>query len=95
MKLPLPLNPVEMIFSIRSNYGPSLSEIFLSKIETASIHHRNQGQIAMRDPNRDPSCRTIDASAPPNNLIITHEYYDYSGADRIGTSFSRFVHFRS
>ncbi len=36
----------------------------------------------MKDPSGDPSFREIPADTPPNNLTITHIYYDHSDADK-------------
>jgi D-proline reductase (dithiol) PrdB len=36
----------------------------------------------MGDPNGDPSFRTIDMSRPLIDLMITHDYYDHTDADR-------------
>jgi D-proline reductase (dithiol) PrdB len=36
----------------------------------------------MKDPSGDPSFREIPADTPPENLSITHIYYDHSDADK-------------
>lgn len=36
----------------------------------------------MKDPSGDPSFREIPANEPPDNLLITHIYYDHSDADK-------------
>ncbi len=59
-----------------------LAESKVALVTTAGIHHRKQHPFDMRDPNGDPSFRTIDMSQPLINLTITHDYYDHSDADR-------------
>ncbi len=36
----------------------------------------------MKDPDGDPTFRVIDLSRPLNDLMITHDYYDHSDADK-------------
>jgi D-proline reductase (dithiol) PrdB len=36
----------------------------------------------MKDPSGDPSFREIPADSFPDNLCITHNYYDHSDADK-------------
>ena len=36
----------------------------------------------MKDPSGDPSFREIPADTPPDNLSITHNYYDHKDAEK-------------
>ena len=51
-------------------------------ITTAGVHPRTQTPFDMLDPNGDPTYREIDASKPLSDLMITHDYYDHSDADK-------------
>jgi D-proline reductase (dithiol) PrdB len=59
-----------------------LSESTLALVTTAGVHHKDQKPFDMKDPNGDPSYRIIDGTRPPSSLMITHDYYDHSDADR-------------
>ncbi len=57
----------------------------LSKIAivtTTGIHHKDQKPFNMDDPNGDPSFRIIDVNRALSELVITHDYYDHSDAER-------------
>jgi D-proline reductase (dithiol) PrdB len=63
--------------------GPKpLMEAKVALITTAGVHHREQPPFDMRDRNGDPSFREIDSGRPLESLMITHDYYDHSDADR-------------
>jgi len=51
-------------------------------VTTAGVHHRNQKPFDMNDHNGDPSFRDIDSRQPVSNLMITHDYYDHSDAEK-------------
>lgn len=51
-------------------------------ITTGGIHLDSQAPFNMRDPAGDPSFREIPADTPPDHLVITHNYYDHSDAQR-------------
>jgi D-proline reductase (dithiol) PrdB len=51
-------------------------------VTTAGVHHRNQTPYDMHDHDGDPSFRELDLSLPLDSLMITHDYYDHSDADR-------------
>jgi len=51
-------------------------------ITTGGVHLKSQPPFDMRDPAGDPSYREIPAGIPAGELVITHNYYDHSGADR-------------
>jgi D-proline reductase (dithiol) PrdB len=59
-----------------------LAESKVALVTTAGIHHKPQSPFDMGDPNGDPSFRTIDMSRPLIDLMITHDYYDHTDADR-------------
>jgi D-proline reductase (dithiol) PrdB len=59
-----------------------LSACRISLVTTAGVHHKDQTPYDMQDPEGDPTFRVIDASRPIRDLMITHDYYDHSDADR-------------
>lgn len=54
----------------------------IALITTAGVHHRDQPAFNMIDRDGDPSFRIIDLSRPSPGLMITHDYYDHTDADR-------------
>lgn len=59
-----------------------LAEATVAIVTTAGVHHKDQKPFDMKDPNGDPSFRVIDTSKPLSTLMITHDYYDHTDADR-------------
>jgi D-proline reductase (dithiol) PrdB len=59
-----------------------LSTCRISLVTTAGVHYKDQTPYDMQDPEGDPTFRVIDASRPIRDLMITHDYYDHSDADR-------------
>ena len=51
-------------------------------VTTAGVHHRNQKPFDMNDPKGDPSFRVIDSRRPISDLMITHDYYNHSDAEK-------------
>jgi D-proline reductase (dithiol) PrdB len=51
-------------------------------VTTAGVHHRTQKSFDMTDRDGDPTCRVIDVRRPLSELMITHDYYDHSDADK-------------
>ena len=51
-------------------------------VSTAGAHLRTQAPFDMRNPLGDPSFRDIPAAVAPEDLTITHDYYDHRDADR-------------
>jgi D-proline reductase (dithiol) PrdB len=51
-------------------------------VTTAGVHHIDHIPFNMQDDNGDPSYRVVDAERPLNTLMITHDYYDHTDADR-------------
>jgi D-proline reductase (dithiol) PrdB len=51
-------------------------------VTTAGVHHKDQEPFNMKDREGDPSYRIIDITRPLSSVMITHDYYDHSDADR-------------
>jgi D-proline reductase (dithiol) PrdB len=54
----------------------------IALVTTAGVHHRDQQPYDMHDHDGDPSFRELDLERPLDSLMITHDYYDHSDADR-------------
>jgi D-proline reductase (dithiol) PrdB len=66
-------------------WTPVIKELHVSTIAvvtTAGVHHKTQKHFDMTDRNGDPTFREIDISKPLSDLMITHDYYDHSDADK-------------
>ncbi len=59
-----------------------LSQSKVALVTTAGVHHRDQQPFDMSDKDGDPSFRVIYTTRPPETLMITHDYYDHSDADK-------------
>ncbi len=59
-----------------------LRETVMALVTTAGVHVKTQPPFDMDDPNGDPSFRVIPADIRKEELVITHNYYDHSAADR-------------
>ncbi len=59
-----------------------LSEANLALITTAGVHLRQDTPFDMSDPDGDPTFRVINSGARVDELMITHDYYDHTDADR-------------
>lgn len=59
-----------------------LAECTVALVTTAGVHQRDQAPFDMRDRDGDPSLRVVDGELPLSKLMITHDYYDHSDADR-------------
>ena len=62
--------------------GKPLADCRVAVVTTAGVHHRDQPPFDMGDPDGDPTFRIIDVSLPLSDLMITHDYYDHTDADR-------------
>jgi D-proline reductase (dithiol) PrdB len=51
-------------------------------VTTSGVHHKYDRPFNMNDPDGDPTYRVIDLRQPLNELIITHDYYDHTDADK-------------
>lgn len=60
----------------------SLKESKVAIVTTAGIHHKDQKPFDMSDQDGDPSFREIDVRRPLSDIMITHDYYDHTDADR-------------
>ena len=60
----------------------ALQDAKVALVTTAGVHHKDQHPFNMRDPNGDPTFRVIDSTKPVTDLMITHDYYDHSDADK-------------
>lgn len=54
----------------------------LALVTTGGPHLRADPPFRMDDPHGDPSWRAIPADAAPDEISITHDYYDHRDADR-------------
>lgn len=59
-----------------------LVECKVALVTTAGVHHRDQLLFDMNDRDGDPTFRILDISRPIEDLMITHDYYDHSDADK-------------
>jgi D-proline reductase (dithiol) PrdB len=59
-----------------------LNKATIALVTTAGVHHRDQEPFDMKDPDGDPSYRIIDLKKTLPSLMITHDYYDHSDADK-------------
>ena len=59
-----------------------LSQCRLALVTTGGVHHMDQKPFDMIDPQGDPTFREIHATAAPENLTITHNYYDHGDAEK-------------
>jgi D-proline reductase (dithiol) PrdB len=60
----------------------ALADSKIAVVTTAGVHHKDQRPFNMLDREGDPSYRTIDLSSPLSTLMITHDYYDHTDADK-------------
>lgn len=51
-------------------------------VTTAGVHLHWQSAFDMKDKEGDPTFRQIPSNIDPNDLRITHNYYDHRDADR-------------
>ena len=59
-----------------------LHECKVALITTAGVHLKTQAPFDMLDPDGDPTFREIESSVAVNDLMITHDYYNHSNADK-------------
>ena len=59
-----------------------VSQCRLALITTGGVHLRSQTPFNMKDPTGDPTFREIPADTLLEDLIITHNYYDHTDADK-------------
>ena len=51
-------------------------------VTTAGAHLKTQKPFDMKDPNGDPAYREIPKDTSKEYLMITHDYYDHTDADK-------------
>ena len=51
-------------------------------VTTGGVHLKSDTPFDMSDSNGDPSFRMIPSQAKPEELMITHDYYDHRDADQ-------------
>ena len=59
-----------------------LYECKVALITTAGVHLKTQPPFDMIDSDGDPTFREIESSVAMNDLMITHDYYNHSDADK-------------
>lgn len=59
-----------------------LREAVIALVTTAGVHLKVQPPFDMDDPNGDPSFRVIPSDVKAEAVVITHNYYDHSAADK-------------
>lgn len=60
----------------------ALRDSIVAVVTTAGVHLKTQDHFDMSDPNGDPSFRIIEITKPLSDLMITHDYYDHTDADK-------------
>jgi D-proline reductase (dithiol) PrdB len=60
----------------------NVQECRLALITTGGIHLKSQSGFNMLDPDGDPTFREIPSNVYPEDLTITHNYYDHADADK-------------
>jgi D-proline reductase (dithiol) PrdB len=59
-----------------------LRETGIALVTTSGVHLKVQPAFDMDDPNGDPSFRVIPSDVKAEAVVITHNYYDHSAADK-------------
>jgi D-proline reductase (dithiol) PrdB len=59
-----------------------LKECRIALVTTAGVHLRSQAPYDMEDRDGDPTFREIPSWTRPEDLMITHDYYDHRDAER-------------
>jgi D-proline reductase (dithiol) PrdB len=73
---------IEFTDSPWTQLDSDISRCRLALITTGGVHLRSQTPFNMADPAGDPTFREIPANTSPNDLSITHNYYDHADADK-------------
>lgn len=60
----------------------SLAESRVAVVTTAGVHSKQHVPFDMEDGQGDPSFRVIEVTRSIKDLMITHDYYDHSDADK-------------
>lgn len=59
-----------------------LNECTVALVTTAGVHRRDDVPFDMSDQDGDPTYREIPTDCPLTDLMITHDYYDHTDADK-------------
>ncbi len=59
-----------------------ISECKIALLTTGGVHLKSDQPFDMVDKDGDPSFRKIPSSIEPKDLIITHDYYNHTDADK-------------
>lgn len=59
-----------------------LSDSKIALVTTTGLHHKEQAPFDMKDRDGDPTFRIIDSDRPKDSLMITHDYYDHTDAEK-------------
>jgi len=59
-----------------------LAKAKVALLTTAGVHLRSDSPFDMTDSTGDPTMRVIPSSTSAADLMITHDYYDHSDADK-------------
>ncbi len=59
-----------------------LRDCKMALITTGGVHLRTDKPFDMTDPDGDPSYREIPSTVQPDELTITHDYYNHDDADK-------------
>jgi D-proline reductase (dithiol) PrdB len=65
-----------------TQFDKDISTCRLALVTSAGVHLASQKPFDMKDPAGDPTFREIPADARPEDLKITHNYYDHADADQ-------------
>ena len=71
-----------------------LARCKVALITTAGVHQRGQVPFDMENGDGDATYRELLATAAPDDLTITHKYYDHTDADRDLNVVFPLAHFR-
>jgi D-proline reductase (dithiol) PrdB len=61
---------------------PKISASKIALLTTGGFHLKHEQAFDMTDTSGDPSFREIDANLPPEQFMITHDYYDHKDAEQ-------------
>jgi len=73
---------IEFSYSPWTQLNKDISKCRLALVTTGGVHLASQNPFNMKDPSGDPTFRAIPSHASPSDLIITHNYYDHTDADK-------------
>jgi D-proline reductase (dithiol) PrdB len=59
-----------------------LSQCKVALVTTAGLHHKDQHPFYMHDKMGDPTYREVSLTRDSDSIMITHDYYNHSDADR-------------